>query len=238
MTIAPTARPILFSVPMIRKLLAGEKTQTRRVLKVPADLDPEHAWSDPGIGAGGYLKAPTIEDAEIIKRIYPRYSIGEQLWVRETCKYDWTDRDWRYTADGQSVCTERGQHIETPTPTRWPRSVVPSIHMPKWASRLTLTISDVRVQRLLDISEADAKAEGFADGPLGDPMPERDLGDGWTISSPGGWACAAGHFQVLWAKLNPDWDGYSSPWVVAITFTVERRNIDKPACVRTSEVPA
>lgn len=232
-----TDRPIIFSGPMVRALIAGKKNQTRRLLKVPSNLDMSNSWADPGIGAGGYLKACTAGDAEIVERVYPPYSIGDVLWVRETCKYDWTDRDWRYVADGMSVCSERSCLLDTPTPHRWPRGVVPSIHLPKWASRLTLTITDVRVQRLLDISEDDAKAEGFADGPLGDPMPERDLGDGWTISSPGGWASAAGHFQVLWQKLHPDWDGDSSPWVYALTFTVERRNIDvAPRTTATTEV--
>lgn len=90
-----------------------------------------------------------------------------------------------------------------------------------------LLVTDVRVQPLLNISEDDARAEGFTDGPIGDPIAETDIGDGWTVSSPGGYASAAGHFQVYWAQLYPDWDGFSSPWVAAYTFRPILGNIDQ-----------
>lgn len=102
----------------------------------------------------------------------------------------------------------------------------PSVHMPRWASRLTLEITEVRRQALLDISEDDARAEGFEEGILNDGFGPRDIGGGYTIESPGTLASAAGMFQISWAKRHPDWDGYSSPDVVALTFHIHQKNID------------
>ncbi len=220
-----TTRPIIFSAPMVRALLAGRKMQTRRLLRVPpaqaARLDIEQGYPDPGIGAGGYLKAPS-RDGETVERVYPFCEAGDRLWVKEshrlvecdcteTCRV--TGRVW-YEADAS------GYHECNLNRLR------PSIFMPRWASRLTLDVTAVRVERLLDISEADAEAESFRAGPIGEPLPETPIGDGWTISSPGAWASAAGHFQSTWAELHPEWDGYSSPWVAAITFRVLLGNVD------------
>jgi hypothetical protein len=100
-------------------------------------------------------------------------------------------------------------------------------YMPRWASRLTLELTEVRVQRLNDISEEDAIAEGFQAGWLGDSIPETDIGGGCTISSPGTYASAAGHFQILWCELHGDdsWD--EDPFVWCLSFTVHRQKIDE-----------
>jgi hypothetical protein len=128
-------RPILFSAPMVRAILDGRKTQTRRVIE-PAwwrCLDPEDA-----------------EDLEEAIRQGP-YQTGTRLWVRET---------WHTSAD---VLTASGPkpiihyRADADLPVRW----CPSIHMPRWASRITLEVVSVRVERLQDISEEDAWAEGF-----------------------------------------------------------------------------
>lgn len=97
----------------------------------------------------------------------------------------------------------------------------PSIHMPRWASRLTLTVTDVRVERLQDISEADAIAEGCPvstmPGTIGHPLCPVGFNE---MGTPIYW------FRELWNSINgPDaWD--ANPWVVALTFDVARRNID------------
>lgn len=105
----------------------------------------------------------------------------------------------------------------------------PSIHMPRWASRITLTVTDVRVQRLQNISEADAWAEGCKPGELndrGEPFPAEEPHPkcGWV-----GWDCARDWYADLWDSLHgPDaWE--TNPWVAAYTFTVQSGNIDSLA---------
>ena len=105
--------------------------------------------------------------------------------------------------------------LDVPSGTRWR----PSIHMPRWASRLTLTVTDVRVQRLQEISEEDARAEGAY-----------PCEGGWSYGgSPLAGTTARGAFYCLWNSLHgPDaWS--ANPWVCALTFTVDRRNIDAGA---------
>jgi hypothetical protein len=232
-----TDRPIIFSAPMIRALLDGRKTQTRRQVTQRNTLFDGRdarwtnwlhesafkwadAWVDPGPSPAGnpgpYLKLPVIGLAcdpeypqeETVHRIYPRIQPGCRLWVREAHALVGTvDPGWLlYRADGyESECIRHGFTRPFPpeTAVRWR----PSIHMPRWASRLTLIVTDVRVQRLQDISEADAVAEGI-DLPLKADQPP-------TM-----------RFQSLWNSLHgPEaWD--ANPWVVALTFDVHRGNID------------
>jgi hypothetical protein len=186
-------RPILFNGAMVRAILSGAKTQTRRVVK------PQPFWVNLG---DGQLAAPLPK--------CPFGVVGDRLWVRETwapfhigqkhdiaCPVDdLDDADGsRYAADGRVwFCSDKGADRPaddgkwTYAAHRWR----PSIHMPRWASRLTLTITDVRAQRLQDISEADAVAEGL-DG--------RDL------------------FACTWVNLYGPKSWLTNPWVWAITFT-------------------
>jgi hypothetical protein len=218
-----TDRPIIFSAPMIRALLDGRKTQTRRVL---CQHDPDR---DPP-SAGPYLaghKAATWTDREGSAWRYPGAkgaATGDRLWVRETWSAimngGWTIADARrrmfdekivYRADGNGFEDGDGW---------WP-----SIHMPREFSRLTLTVTDVRVQRLQDISEEDAWAEGCKPGELndrGEPFPAEEFDPHGAI----GWDNARDWFADLWETLHgPDaWD--ANPWVVALTFTVRHGNID------------
>jgi hypothetical protein len=248
-------RAIIFSAPMVRALLEGRKTQTRRLVtpgtctvlgsrvtaKSPAwtglKLDDAEARTKSPASGGPrpHLAAPWVhpEDeargmkADAIYRVDPIIEVGDRLWVREAWTHDADSIEALRAAVEDVYCDgSYGPYYRATEPApetmRW-RS---PIFMPRWASRLTLVVTEVRLERLGDISEADAAAEGFASGPMGDPMPETDIGGGWTVSSPGGWALAAGHFQILWTELHPEWDGYSSPWVVAVTFTVHHANID------------
>jgi hypothetical protein len=213
-----TDKPILFSAPMVRALLEGRKTQTRRVLKPQPETFP--------IGSDGrqcdvYLthvegdRLPRISlgngRSGVITRQEVKAAVGDRLWVREAwaplSALTHSDPGCRALAEGGFYRADDGT-IDGEI-TRWR----PSIHMPRWASRITLTVTDVRVERLQSISEADAIAEGCAPDDEGlNPNyygPARDLyGHLWDrINGPGAWA--------------------SDPWVAAYTFAVHRCNIDQ-----------
>lgn len=194
-------RPILFSAPMVRAILAGNKTQTRRAIKLPAQIGDEYGaacWEKakppqyaPDIATFVDMAHPTESYPWIVK--CPYGVPGDRLWVRETwvevcavspasdAPNEWGDRPfkrieeptpsgnrWHYDGrdvvwradgpvefcDGDGFSNESADRDDMP---RWR----PSIHMPRWASRLTLEIESVRVERVQDISEADAVAEGM-----------------------------------------------------------------------------
>lgn len=212
-----TDRPIIFSSPMVRALLDGRKSMTRRVLKKPAALDALAVFGP------SFLTLPGNTDLI-------GYAPGDRLYVREAWRagrgYDGASirdmarfsRIWFEADDANDNADAIGRKLR------------PSIHMPRWASRLTLTVTDVRVQRLQDISEADAKAEGIV--PVTRRFPPlqgcpNQLRERTIYEWSGGWSVrAADAYAVLWNSLHgPDaWD--ANPWVVALTFTVDQRNID------------
>jgi len=211
-------RPILFSAPMVRALLAGTKTQTRRVIKPQPTVHPNGAWSWNGRNGGFVGAAGTHVDEGFPEaaRYYARIQPGDRLWVREAWKLGLADhRCPGYRADMIYQC---GKPIPD-GPHRWR----PSIHMPRWASRLTLIVTDVRVQRLQDISEEDADAEGF-----GGDFPDKAMPDVFPPRGGNGW----GDFSIaqcyghLWDSINGagSWD--ANQWVVAYTFTTHASNID------------
>lgn len=176
-----TDRPVIFSAPMVRALLEGRKTMTRRLAY------HERRTRNPAIA-----ESPTFIAASPWQRVQP----GDRLWVREACMSD-PDRFTIYRADWEryNVCDTM----------RWR----PSIHMPRWASRLTLTVTAVRVERLQEISTDDALAEGCG------------LRDGMHHL-----ALRIAEFRDLWNSLHGPsaWD--ANPEVVALTFTVAKENID------------
>jgi hypothetical protein len=221
-------RPIISSAPMVRALLDGRKTQTRRIIRPEPDYggggDPRapQNWSDPG--AWGW------EDAEhgcwrLLSEGYtgrPYYGRGMRLWVREA----WRARDvWDGDSPHQIHHSEPIQYEATdpkPNGRQLSGRKRPSIHMPRWASRLTLTVTDVRVQRVQEISEADAMAEGA--------MPLRDWdGEKWHTFGPDGTTCSGPPtlaFAALWDALHGPGAWERNDWVCALTFTVHRANID------------
>lgn len=163
-------RPILFSGPMMRAILEGRKTQTRRVVKPQPPARYQNLWPEfNGRGTVGpigwfWSKETSGSGAEQQDLIginpCPYGRIGDRLWVRETwLPFDRDHRppDYAYradvTPDGEDV---RQEHIRCGRNYRWR----PSIHMPRAASRITLEMTSVRVERLQGISEADAMAEG------------------------------------------------------------------------------
>jgi hypothetical protein len=197
---ARTARdiPVIMSRPMVRATYEGRKTMTRR-----------SAWRE----------RKGRQEASPWQRVKP----GDRLWVRENWRPDdFAPADPTRTIFMADVPDDALR--ETQGVIRWR----PSIHMPRTRSRITLIVGAVKIEPLLDISEEDARAEGFEDGILNDGFGPQDFGGGCTIESPGTFASAAGMFQVTWARLHPEWDGYSSPDVVAVSFRVIRANIDSP----------
>lgn len=222
-------RPILFSAPMVRALLDGRKTQTRRLIP-SATVDAYYEYDDwcRSVSAG----VPTSRQWEpeyFLERT--RIQPGDRLWVRESGQllreaYEhepgvgdlYRDAGFYHSADGEIVAA---RSYDTPI-REWiddcARINRPSIHMPRWASRLTLTVTDVRVQRLQDISEEDARAEGV----------ECDS-DGWRdYLMPATQCCATAttSYLTLWDSINGAGAWEQNPWIAAYTFTVERRNID------------
>lgn len=206
-----TDRPILFSGPMVRALLERRKTQTRRVLK-PQPIWEEAAVNEFSFGAGwSWGRFGRWSDAgkfgeEVAKDI--RIQPGDRLWVREA--WCWAARGgYDAREDGGEVWYRATDEGECEGPWK------PSIHMPRVASRLTLTVTDVRVQRLQDISEEDARAEGA------DPIGLADIVAPTYIAG----------FARIWAgihapSLTSETCWGRNPWVAAYTFTVGHRNID------------
>ncbi|MFG1260083.1 hypothetical protein V5F79_22405 [Xanthobacter flavus] len=209
-----TDRPILFSAPMILALLNGMKTQTRRVL---ADEPLRLICRSCGVsereikadkcscnGSGDFQWTPCAG---------PRFRVGDRLWVRESLWAQSNDQGikwFAYAADGKDVWPLTQWHKD--------RDKAPSIHMPRWTSRLTLYVTDVRVERLQDISEQDARAEGI----------ECDT-DGWRdYQMPGTQCCAnpIASYRTLWDSINGPGSWDENPFVAAYTFAVRHGNID------------
>jgi len=200
-------RPILFSAPMVRAILDGAKTQTRRVVKPSRGRPIEFLggggsdspdWNNPE--CWGYewhdgasfvtLKADPM-DAHQYTYPCPYGQPGDRLWVREAFGHFERNDTLKpgdtiyYRADGE--CLEL-------QPWR------PSIHMPRWASRITLEVTGVRVERLQDISEADAQAEGCADV---------DYSAGRTYRHA---------YRDLWESINGEGAWSLNPWVWVVSF--------------------
>lgn len=219
---------------MVRALLDGRKTQTRRIVKPPvsaaAEAEQLRIASPEGYRIHGYsgrLWRAFTGSAEHAVRC-PYGVPGDRLWVKET----WTEHERFtnlsvivYAASQRQSWTEmhRDVPIELAKSKYPPRPMQegwrPSIHMPRWASRLTLAVSDVRVERLQDISESDAEAEGvIIQGP-----PDRDGGrhfgvNGTQIDE----KTAARAFRSLWSGINGPDSWAANPWVWVVTFEVER----------------
>lgn len=226
-------RPILFSGPMVRALLDGRKTQTRRVLKLPTKgeyVRPDMGgWAATTFGGAGVRlkdgtpmpERPAVWNQTTGTTVAAAFDIGDRLWVRETWLAAgtgvWTIADARRRMASDQRILYAADGGDGPW---WP-----SIHMPREFSRLTLTVTDVRVLRLQEISEADAVAEGCFKGKA-----SGRVFDNPTSMHFGGdeWASARDWYADLWDRLNAKrgygWD--ANPWVVAVSFTVHCLNID------------
>lgn len=184
-------KPIIFSTPMVQAILDGKKTQTRRVIKI--DDAPEN-WN---ISIAG----TSIVRTEPYDVKLPRYAAGDILWVKETWNYS---PNWYYCYKADAIPDDNHGYIGS-IPWR------PSIHMPRKAARIFLRVKTVRVERLQDITEEDAIAEGMS----------KTLVDGVVFIS------AKGNFHVFWDSLNIKrgygWD--ANPWVWVIEF--EREEVEE-----------
>lgn len=216
-------RPILFSAPMVRGILSGGKSQTRRVVKPQPHDGCGRIWCEE--------YNPTVidrwGDEQPGKEIFGAYSEdgewgvrcpfgqpGDRLWVRET----WADltathgRKWEklnsstnlyergvepfvwYRADGEQPCIGSGRPLSEP----WK----PSIHMPRWASRITLEVTGVRVERLQDITPAECVCEGY----------ESDLSKPYWSEE----IKALDWYRDLWGAINGpgSWEANPLVWVI------------------------
>lgn len=218
-------RPIIFSGAMVRAILAGRKSQTRRVLKlqpIPFAVNDKGTLCDVGLMHVGGDRLPRVTLGRVVTMQEVPFAVGDRLWVRETWRttygLDWRDDDLdrplrpsefdptttpiEYLAD--ETCELNGA-------TRSP------IFMPRWASRITLEVTEVRVERLQDISDEDVRAEGAL-------RPATNLETGQD----GYWSGKAAEarfvltrreaFAGLWNSIHGKdaWD--ANPWVAAITF--------------------
>jgi hypothetical protein len=251
---------IIFSAPMVRALLDGRKTQTRRIIKpCPWTDDREPPYVAPYAEGA---RAVWCDDFDCSVRSLPFPAVGDRLYVREACRAEELQRPQgtrpatrqerarfkrtevvtcdeldgadgiRYLADDAWAKIENTREagdawLELFHYGKGPADRmaglgkgVPSIHMPRWASRLTLLVTDVRVQRVAEISEADARAEGLE----------------WVAPTYGVSGLAASwsgdpreSFRALWNSLHtkPGERWEDNPWVCAVSFTVRHGNIDR-----------
>ncbi|WP_284325897.1 hypothetical protein [Cypionkella aquatica] len=208
---------------MVRALLAGRKTQTRRIVK--------------GVGNDNCLplKSPTktkmgisthVIDAPEHPHLLPvRAAVGDRLWVREAHAMlprlayrmsigTGTIDQREHPTDGYSAAVFR-EGFDRSGRLQWR----PSIHMPRWASRCTLTVTDVRVQQLQDISAGDSIEEGVECATC--------VVMGKSACNRKGCFASIAAYRELWNAINGEsaWD--KNPWVAAYSFTVHQGNIDQ-----------
>jgi hypothetical protein len=247
---SPKSYPIVFSGPMVRALLEGRKAQTRRLIKPQPEFEQRGI---PGI-TGSIPKwiLPSVSDC-------PYGQPCDLLWVRETWQTGvssegpqiafastrdvWDIDAWNGKDYGAGTSFNYGQCPKATWYTWLPDLLAgregiwrPAIHIPRWASRLTLELIEVRVQRLQEISEEDARAEGLSiltkdDGrtwkygiPDHDGLPGND-DDGWH------WADWNADLRVayarLWESLHGPGSWLANPWVWVVSFAVHRQNVDE-----------
>jgi hypothetical protein len=232
-----TYHPIPFNPFMVRAIIGNRKSQTRLVIKPQPERHecPTPLWTHPL--CQGYVGATGDPlDAEELAACCP-FQPGDILWVRETCRAEELESGLdgvRYMADnaflpienipeasdlwGLMYCyryqSERGQNKRG--------LIVPSIHMPKWAARLFLGVTDVRVQRVQDISEEDAKAEGVEiikhRGADGAPLYRCYQGTSDFYLT------ALKSYMSFWDSINAKRQGgayawSSNPWVWVVSFS-------------------
>lgn len=209
-------RPILFSGPMVRAILEGRKTQTRRAVKGVEGMEFWRCFDRQQGDRWAFRSEITSHEVAC-----PYGAAGDRLWVRESWNVSGlgfgmkpslasTIADagaWRYAADDKSG---------------WQHGWRPSIHMPRGASRITLEVMGVRVERLQEISEADAVAEGIER----DPMLQRTFAV-YPLNEerPGYVNCPLASYHSLWDSINGPGSWDANPWV----WVVEFRRVEKEA---------
>lgn len=188
------AGPILFNTDMVKATLSGQKTQTRREVN--------------GVGDDNWLKGASNHVVHAIDKC-PFGQPGDLLYVRETWQ-GYRQVSYEYD-EWESMDSPKDRHEQPYTPVyradekSFPEKWFPAIHMPREFSRLTLEITDVRVERLQDISNDDALAEG-----IGIPFDQR--------------YAAIDAFRPLWNYIYGNWD--TNPWVWVVEFKAHHCNVD------------
>ncbi len=215
-------KPILFSGPMVRAILEGRKTMTRRIIKgetrertiLASELQESYEIEGLLFGEPGHW---------IVTEKPIRYSPGMRLWVRETFRgaagYDdlppskWGNKPIWFEADGE------------PDWKLWwflSTKARPGIHLPRERARLLLDVTAVKVERLQDISSEDAKAEGIREFPCLGPH-RGPAATFWTHgngkSDEGASISDIGAFRNLWESINGPGSWEANPWIVAVSFT-------------------
>jgi hypothetical protein len=230
-----TERPILFSAPMVKAILAGTKTQTRRVLKPQpmADGYYEGEVRCQNVPAGARFVATAVGGAAIRTDFAEhRFAPGDTLWVREAFIPDAPVDDDAWSWDTAPMSGTEwvgcGRPIyAVPEKFRTPDHVIykadpkwsdcenwrwrPSIHMPRWASRITLRVTAVKVERLCSISDEDVKAEGI----------RQTLNGSWSAVDnypPMAANTPVGGFYRLWTSISGAASWEANPWVSCISF--------------------
>ena len=224
-------RPILFRAEMVRAIIAGTKTQTRRIVKPQPELQESYSHQYPpdgprtSYGYSGWYPSALAKNArhygsdEHFRKgmpvdFAPRGKPGDRLWVRETwatvhgiphASVPHVEDFVRYRADDGD-----GEHVVTLI-----KGWKPSIHMPREYSRITLEITDVRVQRLADISDEDATAEGVEADDIGHYANYLDRADDAAI---GNWLGPKASFASLWQSIHGIGAWKANPWVFAYSF--------------------
>ena len=194
-------RPILFNAQMVRALLDGSKTQTRRIMKPapPSDVRDFSTFHNPkGDGLAHFGFDPDLRELQSWFAVCPYGQPGDRLWVRETWQAACGDKRAARIVESPRPdlgWIEYAATCEDPPP-RWR----PSIFMFRWASRITLEIVSVRVERLQDISRGDAMGEGC-------PFPNMAQGD-----DPRQW------YADLWEQINGLGSWALNPWVWVVEF--------------------
>lgn len=218
--------PMPFSGEMVKALRDRRKTQSRCLITTTNSAFDGRRWPrramtfdwnaahvDPGPSPAGnpgpYLHLPCPLE-ETSHRIYPRVQVGDTLWVREAL-YRGDNGDWRYRVDDETVMvTEADKGAMLAWTHHKDGAVCSPCFMPRFACRMELVVSEVRVHRLQDITQRDARAEGFPFHPL-DARPLSAL-------DPVDW------FSAIWNSINGDkgngWD--ANRWVFAYTFSMEQ----------------
>lgn len=215
-------RPILFSGPMVRAILEGRKTQTRRVIKWRGvdgfNLDFSGLSASNIAGAKWALMSMGASCWQERGHALCPYGVpGDRLWVRESlrCENDFADFGAGPVDAPYYVYAADGCAVDDHTPAGHPRKKhVPSIHMPRWASRITLEITDVRVQRAQEISGSDSLAEGITIPRCGCEVCAHS-----AEMCPADASAAILEYASLWDSINSKKHPWTAnPWVWALTF--------------------
>lgn len=244
-----TDRPVIFSSLMVRALIEWRKTQTRRLLK--PQPNPGQSATLPWREKPEFQIRNKFGDLLSTEKL--NYCRGDRLWVKESIYYG-NDSNWYFEADKTGIGVDGCMAVR-----HFKRNKAPGMYLPRVASRLTLTVTDVRVQRLQDISKDDAAAEGvYRSEPTDEDRewyrgfceenggnPDEPMEGVWM--APGarqGWGMtkemrnrdqwgptAAFAYRCVWNSLHGKEAWELNPWIAALTFAVEHRNIDAVAAM-------